>query len=67
MVWQVVNQPKGAHLLDQDAWKEDFLTSLSVDQPAATLFEVGPYRIRRFPFFSREGGRKGVFEAAFAP
>lgn len=65
-VLQLFVEPKGTHLLLNDKWKEDFLTSLHAEA-AVTLFQGKDYRVFGMPFFNDgDASRLAGFEKAFA-
>ena len=49
--YQVFIEPKGDHLLEKDAWKEEFL--LSISKIAKITFESDKYRLIGLPFFNK--------------
>ena len=49
---QIFIEPKGAHLVDQDRWKEDFLKQLETDAKMHLLFQGKDYRVFGLPFFN---------------
>lgn len=52
---QVFIEPKGAHLIDKDCWKEDFLLQLESKAIPVTKFaDDNKYKIWGFHFFNRE-------------
>lgn len=52
---QVFIEPKGSHLLKEDAWKEDFLLQLEKDAfPAKKLADNNNYEIWGVHFFNRD-------------
>lgn len=52
---QVFIEPKGAHLIDKDHWKEDFLLQLESKAIPVTKFaDDNKYRIWGFHFFNRD-------------
>ena len=60
---QVFIEPKGAHLLSADQWKEDFLINISIASKAGKIFEDGEISIIGLPFFSEKD--KKSFQKAF--
>lgn len=53
--YQIFIEPKGAHLLQQDKWKEDLLLSLAEKAVATTKFvDDKDYLIWGFPFYNNE-------------
>jgi type III restriction enzyme len=63
--YQVFIEPKGAHLLEKDAWKEAFLKSLKKRYKVNVLWKSKKYIIWGMPFYNEEL-RKVEFENAFA-
>lgn len=52
---QVFIEPKGAHLIDKDHWKEDFLLQLESKAITVTKFaDDNKYKIWGFHFFNRD-------------
>lgn len=52
---QVFIEPKGAHLIDKDLWKEDFLLQLESKAIPVTKFaDDNKYKIWGFHFFNRD-------------
>jgi len=51
-IMQLFIEPKGAHLVDQDRWKEDFLKQLETDAKMHLLFQGKDYKIFGLPFFN---------------
>lgn len=52
---QVFIEPKGAHLIDKDHWKEDFLLQLESKAIPVTKFaDDNKYKIWGFHFFNRD-------------
>jgi type III restriction enzyme len=62
--YQVFIEPKGAHLLEKDAWKETFLKSLKKRHKVNVLWKSKKYIIWGMPFYNEEQ-RKVEFEKAF--
>ena len=51
--YQIFIEPKGSHLLEKDAWKEEFLLKLEESGvPVKTLVDDNSYKIIGFPFFN---------------
>jgi len=48
---QVFIEPKGDHLIENDAWKQDLL--LSINEEATVKFESEKYRLVGLPFFNK--------------
>ena len=53
-VYQLFVEPKGAHLVNQDKWKEDFLREIEAQGGAKTLFENIHYKIIGLPFYQHD-------------
>lgn len=62
--YQVFIEPKGAHLLKADEWKEQFLISIKNDFQIEQLFENKKYVVWGLPFFNNEE-RIEEFEEGF--
>lgn len=51
--YQIFIEPKGSHLLLNDAWKEEFLLEIEKEGlPIKTLIDDNEYKIIGFPFFN---------------
>ncbi|MBQ8886146.1 MAG: DEAD/DEAH box helicase family protein [Candidatus Gastranaerophilales bacterium] len=51
--YQIFIEPKGSHLFEKDAWKEEFLLELEESGvPVKTLVDDNNYKIIGFPFFN---------------
>jgi type III restriction enzyme len=48
---QVFIEPKGDHLIENDAWKQDLL--MSINEEATVKFESEKYRLVGLPFFNK--------------
>ncbi|MGA2939888.1 MAG: hypothetical protein ABSF52_22715 [Syntrophobacteraceae bacterium] len=64
MYYQVFIEPKGGHLLLQDAWKEQMLTNLKDKAVIEQLWKDRKYVVWGMPFFNSDQ-RMPEFEAAF--
>jgi type III restriction enzyme len=62
--YQIFIEPKGEHLLIEDAWKETFLQSLKLRHKIKVLWKTKKYTVWGMPFFN-ESLRKKEFEDAF--
>jgi type III restriction enzyme len=62
--YQVFIEPKGAHLLKEDEWKEQFLRSLKERHKINILWKTKKYTVWGMPFYN-EAQRKKEFEEAF--
>lgn len=57
--FQVFIEPKGAHLVENDKWKEDFLLQLKESAiPIKTFADDNKYHIWGFHFFNRDAREK---------
>ena len=52
-VHQIFIEPKGAHLLDKDKWKEEFLEELRDEKKTISLI-TDKYRITGVPFYNNK-------------
>ena len=51
--YQIFIEPKGSHLIEKDAWKEEFLLQIKeFGRPVKTLIDDNNYKIIGFPFFN---------------
>ena len=64
IVYQLFVEPKGAHLVNTDKWKEDFLREIEAHGTATTLFESVEYKIIGLPFYRHDSSEE--FEEVFA-
>ena len=62
LTYQGYVEPKGSHLLEEDAWKEQFSLQIEDEHNTSDLFADG-YKIIGFPFFNQEN-RMAEFEEA---
>ena len=62
LTYQGYVEPKGSHLLEEDAWKEQFSLQIENEHTIGGLFTDG-YKIIGFPFFNQEN-RLAEFEEA---
>ena len=51
-VMQLFIEPKGAHLADQEKWKQEFLNQLENESTMDVVFQGRDYRILGLPFFN---------------
>lgn len=58
MHYQVFVEPKGAHLLRADEWKENFLKSIKANFEIEQLFANKKYAVWGLPFYNSEQRRK---------
>lgn len=64
--YQIFIEPKGAHLIEGDRWKEAFLLRLKEEGKTKVLWESKDYRITGLPFYNKNiPGQTAAFEAAF--
>ena len=61
--YQVFIEPKGGHLIKQDQWKEDFLTSIREEGFVEQLWRGHLYNIWGMPFYSE--ANKSKFSSDF--
>ncbi|GAI45402.1 unnamed protein product [marine sediment metagenome] len=64
LYYQIIIEPKGAHLLKEDAWKENFLKSLKEKAEINVLWKTKKFIIWGMPFYN-EQLRKIEFENEF--
>jgi type III restriction enzyme len=50
--YQVFVESKGAHLIESDQWKEDFLRDIEGNAVLETLVDADEYRVMGMPFFT---------------
>lgn len=62
--YQLFIEPKGGHLIKEDAWKEEFLKEIEGQFTISTLFESDRYKLIGLPFYN-EAVTKGAFEKEF--
>ncbi len=65
MHFQVFIEPKGAHLLKADEWKERFLERIKNEFEIEQLFANREYVLWGLPFYNSTIGRLAEFEKAF--
>lgn len=64
--YQIFIEPKGSHLIEKDAWKEEFLLQIvESGRPVKTLVDDNNYKIIGFPFFNR-AERQAQFNEAMS-
>lgn len=66
LYYQIFIEPKGEHLLIEDAWKEKFLSSLKKRHKINVIWKTKKYTVWGMPFYN-EAYRKKEFEDAFDP
>lgn len=64
MVYQLFIEPKGAHLIANDQWKEYFLEQIGAEHEVSVVFENRDFRLVGLPFYN-EQVKKEEFEKAF--
>lgn len=57
LTYQVFIEPKGAHLIDYDRWKDDFLRKMG-DQKKTITIHTDEYLITAVPFYNHENERE---------
>lgn len=62
--YQLFIEPKGGHLIKEDAWKEEFLKEIEEQFTISTLFESERYKLIGLPFYN-EAITKGAFDKEF--
>lgn len=62
---QLFIEPKGAHLTQKDAWKQDFLKKIKEKARLATVFQGRDYVILGLPFFNEVGQVNADFKKVF--
>lgn len=63
MHYQVFVEPKGAHLLKADEWKEQFLSSIKANSSIEQLFKGKKYVVWGLPFYNSDQRGKEFTEA----
>ncbi|WP_445486438.1 DEAD/DEAH box helicase family protein [Niallia sp. 03133] len=58
IIYQVFIEPKGGHLLEKDAWKEEFLQEIKNDYEVKTIFQNKDYNLIGLPFYNSEDVNK---------
>jgi type III restriction enzyme len=54
IIYQIFIEPKGGHLLEKDAWKEEFLQEIKNDYEVKTIFQNKDYNLIGLPFYNSE-------------
>jgi len=63
--YQIFVEPKGDHLIEEDKWKEDFLSQIEKQgKPRKTFVDDNTYHVWGFPFFNKTR-REKEYTAAF--
>lgn len=67
IMYQLFIEPKGAHLLTEDKWKEDFLKEIEQEYslPVLTMYESKEFKLYGLPFYN-ERLTKAEFENSFS-
>ena len=65
--YQIFIEPKGAHLISNDKWKEELLTSINKKYKPEKLIDDSEYVVFGLPFFNEDENRKvkNDFEIGF--
>jgi type III restriction enzyme len=63
MHFQIFIEPKGRHLVKNDAWKEEFLTSIKSSGKIVQLISNTEYSVWGLPFYTNDAER--VFDTTF--
>ncbi|MBP1970009.1 type III restriction enzyme [Virgibacillus natechei] len=58
LIYQVFIEPKGGHLLEKDAWKEEFIKEIKNDYEVKTIFQNKDYNLIGLPFYNNEDVNK---------
>jgi len=66
MVLQLFIEPKGGHLREADAWKQEFLLQIKKRHRLENVVQGRDYTVYGLPFFNEEGQSKARFSAEFA-
>lgn len=65
--YQIFIEPKGAHLILNDKWKENFLLQIKADANIEQLWEGKEYNIWGLPFYNHEQNNQNTkFKDAFS-
>lgn len=65
IMYQLFIEPKGAHLLREDKWKEDFLKEIEREHKIYVMFESKEFKLYGLPFYN-EQLTKAEFENSFS-
>ncbi|MCB0018834.1 MAG: hypothetical protein KDE09_13675, partial [Anaerolineales bacterium] len=67
IMYQLFIEPKGAHLLAEDKWKEDFLKEIETEHsiPVILMYEGNEFKLYGLPFYN-EQLTKAEFEKSFS-
>ena len=61
--FQLFIEPKGRHLVKNDAWKEEFLTSIKSQGKVVQLISNAEYAVWGLPFYTYDSERE--FDTTF--
>ncbi|MCY3999699.1 MAG: hypothetical protein OXF84_02675 [Bacteroidetes bacterium] len=64
-VLQLFIEPKGRHLIENDDWKQNFLTDIEWKDQIEAIGEGNEYRVYGLPFFNNEDQNQSEFKDAF--
>ncbi|QYI99813.1 DEAD/DEAH box helicase family protein [Thalassovita mediterranea] len=64
---QLFIEPKGQHLLQDDAWKADFLSDVHKEARIELVTQSKDYAVYGLPFFNETGATNKTFKDAFEP
>lgn len=53
IIFQLFIEPKGTHLLEHDAWKEEFLSEIIEEYQLEPIFENREVKIIGLPFYNK--------------
>ena len=65
IMYQLFIEPKGAHLLTEDKWKEDFLKEIEREHKVYVMYESKEFKLYGMPFYN-ERLTKAEFENSFS-
>jgi type III restriction enzyme len=65
IMYQLFIEPKGAHLLREDKWKEDFLKEIEREYQILVMYESKEFKLYGMPFYN-EQLTKTEFENSFS-
>lgn len=65
IMYQLFIEPKGAHLLREDKWKEDFLKEIEREYKIYVMYESKEFKLYGLPFYN-EQFTKAEFEDSFS-
>lgn len=64
VIYQLFIEPKGAHLLAEDKWKEDFFKEIEPEHKIEIMYESQKFKLYGLPFYN-ESVKKPEFENSF--